>query len=629
MARFNRTILIIIIALFGGIFPTPVRAAAQKDGLLHAAVVPADPWFTSDQTVINKQWYLPRMQVPQAWDKTLGGPVVVAIVDTGIDARHQDLNDGRVIAGFSSYCLSMTDATEAACVSRVKGEIAAGSNSDDNGHGTIVAGLIGAIANNNLGITGINWNVKLMPIKALDSSGTGFASDVAAGIRWATDNGAKIINLSLGGPGLEGVEVLQEAVSYAWNHGVLVVAAAGNDVAVTGGNLNNNPIVPVCADGGQNMIIGVAALDERDQKAAFSNYGSNCVDISAPGTSSSFTVGGQAKKGILATYFDPATPEKQTLYAYVSGTSVAAPLVTGIASLVMSVFPDLDVRAIRERIIASVDNIDAANTTACGEASCLGQIGGRINAQKALDSNTGPFFASGTLLRDAAGHYYLFEKGVRRPISEFVLNQRFSREQIAAAEVKNLDSIPVGEVLPPVDGTLIKDPSSPLVYLMEGGQRHPISYLAFVSREFRFPDVITLSGTELGSYKLGDETAVVDGALMKAPGEPAVFRYEKTTRQLLSYFVFVQRGLSLRPIAVIPFEQLAAFPVAAQGFLYPPLDGTLIRGDADPTVYVIQTGVRVGMNLAAFENRGYHFQDVHSLPQSEVNNYQIGAPIIE
>ncbi|MBI4049997.1 MAG: S8 family serine peptidase [Candidatus Doudnabacteria bacterium] len=602
---------------------------AEEDGVVRAAVVPADPWFTSDATVINKQWYLPRMQVPQAWEKTLGGPIVVAIVDTGIDARHQDLNDGRVIQGFSSYCEFSINESESGCVTRIKGEIAAGINSDDNGHGTIVAGLIGAISNNNLGITGINWNVKLMPIKALDASGTGFASDVAAGMRWATDNGARIINLSLGGPGLSGVEVLQEAVSYAFARGVLVIAAAGNDAAATGGNLNENPVVPVCADGGQNMIIGVAALDERDQKAAFSNYGSNCIDIAAPGTSTPFTINGQQKKGILSTYFEPAQPDKQNLYAYVSGTSVAAPLVTGIATLVLSSFPDLDVRAIRERIIASVDNIDTANSTACGEASCTGHIGGRINALKALDPNRGPFFASGTLLRDASGKYYLFEKGVRRLITDFVLAQRFPGLQAAAAETGSLDAIPLGEPVPPIDGTLLKDPASPLVYLVEGGERHPISYLAFVSRSLRFPDVITLSGVELGTYQLGADAAVIDGVLMKTADSPAVFIYQQGGRQLLSYFVFIQRGLRDRPIAVIPFDQLSAISVAAQGFLYPPVDGTLLRGDADPTVYIIQNGVRQAMNLPAFQNRGYSFQSVNVLPQSEVSTYQIGTPIVE
>ena len=292
----------------------------ESDRLLNTAMTAADPLFVLDVEELTKQWYLPKIQADKAWDRTTGGNLIIAIIDTGINAKHEDLNDGRVIAGYATYCQVENTAT-GDCLIRVSGDLAANVNSDDNGHGTIVSGIAGAISNNR-GIAGINWNARLMPIKALDSTGSGYASDVALGLRWAADHGARVANLSVGGPGLESVQVLQDAVTYAFNRGVLIVAAAGNDAAATGGNLNTNPSLPVCADGGQNMIVGVAALDASDRKALFSNYGSNCIDISAPGTGT--FVDKQTKQGLVSTYYDPTRPGENNLYVYALGIHAPA-----------------------------------------------------------------------------------------------------------------------------------------------------------------------------------------------------------------------------------------------------------------------------------------------------------------
>src|SRR5579885_423096 len=215
---------------------------------VHAfAISTSDPFFTTDSSNIDKQWYLPKIQVPGAWDYTKGSnTVIVGIVDTGIHASHIELNDGRVIAGFNVL---------------TNQPIAANSDSDDNGHGTDVAGVIGAIANNNQGIAGINWNVQLMPVKALAADGTGDLNAVSQGIIWATDHGASIINLSVGGSGFGIDPTLANAISYAFNHNVLLVAAGGNDLADHGLNMDQTPVYPVCADNGQNEVLGVAATD--------------------------------------------------------------------------------------------------------------------------------------------------------------------------------------------------------------------------------------------------------------------------------------------------------------------------------------------------------------------------------
>src|SRR3989344_2561210 len=526
----------------------------EQDNQLHLEANAADPLFVLDENELTKQWYLPKIQIHQAWNLAVGNNIIIAVVDTGIDARHEDLNDGRVIKGYSSYCQTAAQNDPTNCLIRVTGELSAGVNSDDNGHGTIVAGLIGAIPNNNNGMAGVNWNVKLMPIKALDSHGSGLASDVSAGIRWATDNGAKVINLSIGGQGLDGVGVLQDAITYAYNKGVLIVAAAGNDSAESGVSLNATPVLPVCADGGQNMVVGVAGL-------------------------------------------------------------------------MMSIFPDLDVKAIRERLLASVDNVDAENQSGCNGGSCVGQIGrGRLNAFKAVSESSG--FVSGAILRAPDNSLYLIERGLRRPLSNFVYGQRFSGFSAQAATAEQLNIYPLGSAVAPVDGSLVKSSDNPTVYLMEGGTRQALSYLSFISRNLRFESVTSLPNVEMATYPLGADAPILSGALLKASNHPAVYVLNNGSRQLLSFFVFQQRGFEGKPIAVLDPSDLGRYPLHPQNILYPPTDGTLIRGDQSATVYVFEGSVRRGLTLSAFQARGYNFGNVRVVPQSEVNGYAIGSDLL-
>lgn len=596
---------------------------AEDDLRLHTELNVTDPLFVLDKTELTKQWYLPKIQANLAWDKTVGSGITIAVIDTGIDARHEDLNDGRVTGGYLSYCQTAGSGND--CLIRITGDLAQGANSDDNGHGTVVAGVIGAIANNNKGIAGINHSVRLMPIKALDSNGSGLASDVALGIRWAADHGARIVNLSVGGAGLSGVEVLQEAITYAFNKGVLIVAAAGNDAAVDGVNMNVSPVLPVCADGGQNMVIGVAATDSTDRKARFSNYGSNCVDISAPGTGT--FIDKQQKQGLVSTYFDPTRPGEHDLYVFALGTSLAAPMVSGTAGLMMSVFPDLDMRAIRDRLIGSVDSIDELNTTGCG-GSCAGHLGrGRLNALKAVTVAT--TFPAGSVVRSPEGNVFLIERGLRRPISAFVFQQRFGGFVTVAAEAAQLDSYPLGSPVPPVDSTIVKEPANPTVYLVEGQELLALSYLAFISRGLRFENVVTLPADEMAGYTKGSDAPVVNGALVKSSDHPAVYILNNGMRQLLSFFVFKQRGFDRQPIAILSPDEIARYPGQEQGFLYLPVEGTLIRGDEIATVYVIEGGKRHGLNLAAFTGRGYSFANVNVVPQSELAGYELGEDILQ
>ena len=153
-------------------------------------------------------------------------------------------------------------------------------------HGTLVAGIIGAVGNNKLGISGINWRVKLMNLKVVGNDGIGSMSALTEAIYYAVDNGADIINISMVGPDEDGKVV--EAIKYAYEQGVVIIAAGGNNYF----SLNDEPLYPVCADKDEkeNWVLGVSAISESHHLAMFSNIGSDCIDITAPGVNITSTI---------------------------------------------------------------------------------------------------------------------------------------------------------------------------------------------------------------------------------------------------------------------------------------------------------------------------------------------------
>ena len=237
----------------------------------------------------NYQWNLPVIGTEQGWNVTRGNEdIEIAIVDTGVDLDHPELRN-RLVKGYN--------------VIDEKYE-----PDDDNGHGTHVAGIIASETNNNEGVAGMTWFSKIMPIKAMGAKGYGTTFDIAKGIVWAVDHGADVINLSLGN--YQPSKVLEEAVSYAYKKNVVMVSAAGNDGS-------NQPTYPSAYP----EVISVAAVDYNGNRASFSNYG-EYIDIAAPGVY------------IPSTYFHEQ-------YAALSGTSMAAPHVAGLAALIKSANPDL------------------------------------------------------------------------------------------------------------------------------------------------------------------------------------------------------------------------------------------------------------------------------------------------
>jgi hypothetical protein len=588
---------------FPALAADPAVEYAQVDDRVAAAeIIPNDPYFTADDDFDDKQWYLSKIGMPEAWKYGTGSRnVTVAIIDTGIHASHVELNDGRVGAGY--------DVTRHV-------NIPAAADSDDNGHGTAVSGIIGAISNNRLGITGINWNVKLMPVKALAADGTGGISAIAAGIVWAADNGADIINLSLGGQGFGGDKVFNDAVRHAYSKNVLIVAAAGNDLVEHGQNLDEKPVYPICADNGQNMILGVAATDVDDHKASFSNFGINCVDIAAPG------------KKILTTAFLPDEPSNSVLI-YGSGTSVATPIVAGVAALLKANNSSLNNFQIRDILKGTADNIDAINATDCLGTSCAGFLGaGRINAAAALSPQP---LVNGLLVRKRSNNkIYRIENGMKRPVIDFVFSQRgYNASEVVQEYENQLDQVPTGDPLPPLDGTLLKSPTNDTVYVTVQGITRPVSYFVFTNRNYSFAAVQVISGADLKSLKLGDWYWPTDGTMFTVGSSPTVYIMDNSVRRPVTYYVFLQRHLSFSKVIRITADEFSHIPQAADQYWLPPLDGTLVKSSSSPTVYLIRNAMRNPLSARAFAVRGFRFSSVVTLPQAEVDTIAPGPTILQ
>lgn len=504
-----------------------------------AGIILNDPGFTSDPQNIDKEWGLAKAGFVDAWQKTTGSKNnIVAIIDTGIDATHQDLKSINYVSGFDFIN---------------KQAILIGLNSDDNGHGTLVAGILGATANNGLGIAGTNWQISIMPVKALDSKGQGDADTLAQAIVWAVDNGAQFINLSVGGIGFGHDTTLSNAITYAFNKNVLIAAAAGNDVSTSGGNLDENPVFPICDDNNYNMVIGVVATDQNDIKPDFSNYGKNCIDVAAPG------------KRILSTInFDPLTQKSApNSYAYGSGTSLAVPFVIGQAALIKSLYPLATNIQIRDRIIATANPVDNLNLSQCGGASCRSFLGaGRIDVVKSMQTVISQPFSEGDIIKvtDLNGAVYQILGGQKRLVSPFVFNQRFSESTLKTAVSGQLAGFAEGSYVTPKEGTLVKFENNPAVYIIQNGQKLPVTYRVFLQRGFSFSGVSTLSNGELDSWVTGSFLPPTEGTLVRAVKNKTVYWVVGQTLHPINYAFFVNRGLNIFPLMVIPDNDIAGYP---------------------------------------------------------------------
>jgi subtilisin family serine protease len=327
----------------------PAVEVAEPNRPLRLLASPNDPR-------LGDQWNMRQIQAPEAWEIGTGGSdVVVAVLDSGIDPSHPDLA-GRVVPG--------RNVRERTANTR-----------DEIGHGTHVAGVIGALGNNGVGVAGISWGVRLMPIKITDRFGDASILGAAEGIRWAADNGARIINLSFGG--LDDSQTVRLAVREARGRGILLVAAAGNCGEVAsfqseGCDSLNPPIYPAALD----EVIAVGALDATGQLAPYSETG-DYIRLTAPGGAGG-SQRGNPRDYILSTWPPGLTsPIDQTGYNYEVGTSMAAPHVAGTAALIWSTNPTLTRDEVETILFESADDLGAP-----GRDDRYGY--GRLNAQRAI-----------------------------------------------------------------------------------------------------------------------------------------------------------------------------------------------------------------------------------------------------
>ena len=282
---------------------------------------PNDPYF-------EQQWYLINIQVPDAWDKSLGRNVIIGLVDSGVDLDHEDLADNILSVGWD-FGDDDNDPT------------------DEYGHGTMVCGVIAAIQNNGLGISGIAPESKILPLKVSEeNSGDFTALAVAEAIIYASDHGARVINLSLGWKDEKPQEVT-EAIEYAINKkGVLLIAAAGNEHA------------PICFPANHSEVLAVSSTDEDDKKIYNSGFGPE-LDLVAPGIF------------ILTTQLG-------NWYTLVPGTSLSSAMVSAVAALLAARHPYLTSTQIREYLINRADDLGDE-----GKDDLYGY--GKVNALKTLD----------------------------------------------------------------------------------------------------------------------------------------------------------------------------------------------------------------------------------------------------
>jgi len=290
----------------------------EHDFYARTAAVPNDPSYIA-------QWHLPRIQSAEAWSVTTGSAsVVVAVIDSGVDGKHPDLA-AKLVPGWNFV----------------------GGNADTTdvlGHGTAVAGTLGAASNNGIGVAGVSWASLIMPLVVVDPNDYAAYSDIAAAIEYAVDHGVRVINISIGGPNSS--STLQSAVDYSWNKGAVIFSSAMNDTTAA-------PYYPAAC----NHAVAVSATDSNDQLASFSNYGA-WIALAAPGTNILTTMNGGG-------------------YGYWYGTSFAAPIAAGVAALCLAVNPGLSNAALVSLLEQSADDLGPA-----GWDASFGW--GRINAYRAV-----------------------------------------------------------------------------------------------------------------------------------------------------------------------------------------------------------------------------------------------------
>jgi subtilisin family serine protease len=340
--------------------PDVVHVSPDYKTFITAVPKPTDNFFNWQYYLFNEGQEIgfpgPRgknradIKALEAWEETKGDEqVIIAVIDTGIDFDHPDLANTEAIQKIGSNGYDFVNDDD--------------DPSDDHGHGTYVSGLAAAITNNGIGTAGVCWNSQILPLKAVDSDGSGYVSWLVEAIGYAADNGADVISMSLGFPLAANEEVpdLEDALIYAKAKGIVAVASAGNE--------GSSVLYPAAYD---EYCLAVAATDYNDSRPSWSNSGPE-VDVAAPGSK----IVGPVPTWLPGLIWNDFTIPP---YGFGDGTSASAAIVSGFVALIKSVKPWLGPDEIMEVIRYSADDVNESEYP--GKDEFIGN--GRINMEKAL-----------------------------------------------------------------------------------------------------------------------------------------------------------------------------------------------------------------------------------------------------
>ncbi len=416
---------------------TPLVKYAEPNYRLHAFAGHLLSPVTPNDTYWNNQWGMRAISAPDVWGVVTGTQqVVVGIIDSGIDDMHPEFR-GRILPGYDF--VNHDD-----------------DPFDDYWHGTHVAGIVAAMGNNNRGVAGVAWGVKLRAYKVLDHTGYGSYYDLMSALYRAINDGVRIVNISLGGR--EGEDIVREAVRKAHDAGILVVAATGNESA-------HQVYYPAAYPG----VLAVGATNIHDRHATYSNYGDE-IDLSAPG--------GDGEAAILSTI-----PHDDYSYAY--GTSMAAPHVAGAAALLFSLRPDLTNDQVAEILEESCDKVGQYLYDANGWNQYLGH--GRINLKAAILKSARKVMPP--RMKVAPDSVYFLTHDTNYPIHTRVLLRNESKLYPISWSAAAHGGVPWLELTGPISGTLApEEPRYITVTMLDNGLPFGV-YTGTVTFSSTEPDV--------------------------------------------------------------------------------------------------------------------------------------------
>ena len=446
------------------------------------------------------------INLQKAWNITKGSSdIIVAIIDDGVYINHPDLRQNIWINKKENIGNNLDDDGNG-YVDDIYGWDFVGNYGEmttRGTHGTMVAGIIGAVGNNDEGIAGVNWNARLMPLIVCASATNCPTSNIISAIYYAVDNGANVINLSLSTSGVTAYSnAYDDAIRYAYDRGVVIVSAAGNG-DIEGGigqDLGFIPQSPVCNDNNQNMVIGVGSFTmDGKYRTNWTNYG-KCVDTYAPG------------EAVVSTAV-PAYSTIKGFYDLGSGTSYSAPYVTGLVVLLKSKYPTMSNIEIRDRII---------------KHSIINNTKSTINVYETLiEPYTFKLRSNGTLIRSTnSADIYLVEQGKKRLIPDyniFVAN-KFNALNVITVTPVELLQYPTGELVgvPIPEGALIKATNGIDIYIVKyigtkKFKRLVLSPLVFNNYgHLKWEDVMDVNQSTLNSFTTSE--------LVRAVGDDKIYR---------------------------------------------------------------------------------------------------------